>query len=415
MKTVIVGGSAFSTPALFAYLVSQPAADGLSFTLVGRSRERVLAVERAAKLICAGRAIALASCAISAPALENALSGVDLVMVQVRPGGHMARAVDEAFPHKYRLCGDEGLGIGGLRAAWRVWPIVRGLLDRVSAACPNALVVMLTAPLSLITRMAHSCFPSMDLVGVCELPWAALHRLARRAGVNPEAVDFDYTGVNHLGWFHRIEAASRDLVGEYSVLPALQDSFPSGDLVQSLSAIPTSYLRLHYDPQKALADQERQERSRGEQLQELGERAMAVYGRGTRQQIIDSLGLRPAPWYADVVGPLILARHTGRSSIPLFLTVRNDGHDPAFLDDDVLEIPHRIEERKLVRQKGKVPPPANIHGTLMKFVQFERVAAEAIRRRDRCQLEEALGLHPWIKDTTMLPAMIADVTENNVA
>jgi alpha-galactosidase/6-phospho-beta-glucosidase family protein len=51
----------------------------------------------------------------------------------------------------------------------------------------------------------------------------------------------------------------------------------------------------------------------------------------------------------------------------------------------------------------------------MKFVQFERVAAEAIRRRDRCQLGEALGLHPWIKDTTMLPAMIADVTENNMA
>jgi 6-phospho-beta-glucosidase len=415
MKTVIVGGSAFSTPALFAYLACQPGSDGLNVTLVGRSQERVLAVERAAKLICEGRPISVTSSTMSAELLVNALNGAGLVLVQVRPGGHIERAMDEVFPRRYQLCGDEGLGIGGLRAAWRVWPTVQQLLNVVTEVCPNALVALLTAPLSLVVRMAHSCFPGMDVVGVCELPWATLKTLAHKAGVNPEEIDFDYVGVNHLGWFYRIKSGSRDLVDEYAARTELRHSFPPALLVRSLSAIPTSYLRLHYFPQETLAENTRQAKSRGEQLHELSERIPAIYQRGTRQQIMASLDLRPAPWYADVVGPLILARYVGRPSIPLFLTVMNSGYNPAFLSDDVLEIPHRYEEKKPVRQPLKVKPPAHIHESLAKFVGFERVAADAIRRRDLHQLGVAMALHPWIKDARMIPAMIRDITENNVA
>ena len=416
MKTVILGGSAFSTPALFAYLACQPGVDGLTVTLVGRSRERVLGVERAAKLICERNAIAVTSSTMSAEMLVNALKGAGLVLVQVRPGGHMERAVDEVFPRRYHLCGDEGLGIGGLRAAWRVWPTVRQLLNVVTEACPDALVVLLTAPLSLVVRLAHYCFPSMDLVGVCELPWTTLKKLSSKAGVNAEELDFDYVGVNHLGWFYRIDSGSRDLVDEYVARTELQDSFPPAVLVRSLSAIPTAYLRLHYFPHETLSEKGRELKSRGEQLQELSERIPAIYQRGTRQQIIASLDLRPAPWYADVVGPLIMARYAGRPScIPLFLTVRNAGYNPAFLSDDVLEIPHRFEEKKPVRQPIKVPPPAHIHETLTKFVRFERVAADAIRRRDLHQLEVAMASHPWIEDTRMIQAMMQDITDNNLA
>ena len=132
MKTVILGGSAFSTPALFEYLACQPGVDGLAVVLVGRSRERLLAVERAAKLICERCAISVASSTMAAEMLVKALNGAGLVLVQVRPGGHTERAVDEVFPLRYQLCGDEGLGIGGLRAAWRVWPTVHQLLDIVT-------------------------------------------------------------------------------------------------------------------------------------------------------------------------------------------------------------------------------------------------------------------------------------------
>lgn len=414
MKTVILGGSAFSTPALFEYLACQPGVDGLAVVLVGRSRERLLAVERAAKLICERCAISVASSTMAAEMLVKALNGAGLVLVQVRPGGHTERAVDEVFPLRYQLCGDEGLGIGGLRAAWRVWPTVHQLLDIVTKVCPNALVVMLTAPLSLIVRMAHSCFPSVDLVGVCELPWATLKRLARNAEVNPEDLDFDYVGVNHLGWFYRIDSSSRNLVDEYAARTELQD-FPPAALVRSLSAIPTSYLRLHYFPSETLAEKRRQAKSRGEQLQELSESIPLIYRSGTRQQIIASLDLRPAPWYADAIGPLIIARHSGRASIPLFLTLRNAGYDPAFLDDDVLEVPHRFQGKKPVRQPIRVQPPAHIHETLTKFVQFERVAAAAIQQRDLHQLKMAMVSHPWIEDTRMIPAMIQDIAENNVA
>ena len=305
MKIIVLGGSAFSTPALFSYLTSQPGVEDLSVRLVGRSRERALAVERAARLICGGRAIDISSSGMSCAELAVALDGADIVFVQVRPGGHMERAIDEVFPHKYGLCGDEGLGISGLRAAWRVWPTLQPLLRAVADKCPGALIVMLTAPLSLITRMAHSCFPRIDLVGVCELPWATLKRISARAGVDPEKLDFDYIGVNHLGWFYRLEAGSRDLLAEYAVHSNIQDAFPSAELVRSLSAIPTSYLRLHYFAQEVLAEQRGQSISRGAQLQELFSRVMNIYQNGKREEVVASLGLRPAPWYVDAIGPLM--------------------------------------------------------------------------------------------------------------
>jgi len=415
MKIIVLGGSAFSTPALFSYLTAQPGVEDLSVTLVGRSRESALAVERAARLICGGCAIDISFSGMSSAELAVALEGADIVFVQVRPGGHIARAIDEVFPHKYGLCGDEGLGISGLRAAWRVWPTLRPLLSAVVDKCPNALIVMLTAPLSLITRMAHSRFPGIDLVGVCELPWATLKKISARAGVNPETLDFDYIGVNHLGWFYRLEAGSRDLLAEYAVHSNIQAPFPSAELVRSVSAIPTSYLRLHYFPQEVLAQQRSQPISRGAQLQELFSRVIAIYQNGSREEVVASLGLRPAPWYADAIGPLIVAQYTGHSSVPLFLSVRNHGHHPAFLVDDVLEIAHQSQGKTLVRRESKTEPPANVYETLTKFVQFEQAAAEANLHRDRRKLAEAIALHPWIEDSSTIPAMIRDITENNVA
>ncbi len=413
MKIAILGGSAFSTPALFSYLCSQPRIEGLRVTLVGRSRESTWAVTRAARLICSRHEIEISSCGMSSAELGVALEGADMVFVQVRPGGHKARAVDEVFPQKYGLCGDEGLGISGVRAAWRIWPALLPLLRAVADNCPGALTVMLTAPLSVITRMAHSCFPEIHLVGACELPWSTLKRISANVGVDPENLDFDYIGVNHLGWFYRLVADSRDLLAEYAVHSNIQKSFPSSELVRSASAIPTSYLRLHYFTEEVLAEQKRQLISRGAQLQELFSQALNIYKNGTREEIVTSLGLRPAPWYTDAIGPLVIAQSSGNSSIPFFLSVRNNGHHPAFLADEVLEIAHYSQGETLVRRVARAQPPAHVCETLRKFVEFERAAAEANLQRNHRKLSEAIALHPWIKDCSAIPAMMQDITENN--
>lgn len=414
MNVVILGGSAFSTPVLFRYLNSQPGVDGLSVTLLGRSPKRIESVQRAARLLSDSSLVSISASALSAQALSKALPSADLVLIQVRPGGHSARAMDEVFPHKYRLCGDEGLGVSGLRAAWRIWPIVKSLLGSVLEFCPDALVVMMTAPLSLMVRMAKRSFPALNVIGICELPWVTFKEITRKVGSVAHEADFDYLGVNHLGWFYRMRSGSLDLVTRFASRQN-GDSFPGKALVCSCKAVPTPYLRMHYETEEVLQEQRTMSKPRGTLLEEIGDKIINTYASGTREEIIASLELRPAPWYAEAVGPLIVARCTGEKSIPLFLCDRNNGYDPSFRDDDILEIPHCCQEDMFIRQNPKTKAGVHLQRTLLAFIEFERIAAEAICQQDSHLLAHAVIAHPWVHESAMIPAIVHEITENNVA
>src|SRR4051812_811323 len=91
--------------------------------------------------------------------LAGALAGSHAVLIQIRPGGYAGRQFDETFPLSRGVPGDEGLGPGGLSAAWRGWPVIREVLACVRAVAPNACTILLTSPGSLLIRLAAGEFP----------------------------------------------------------------------------------------------------------------------------------------------------------------------------------------------------------------------------------------------------------------
>lgn len=413
MKIVIVGGSAFSTPALFRYLKSQTGANHFQVILAGRSRERTLAVERAVGFICEARPIPVTSTGMSLQELTAAFREADLVLLQIRPGGLAARAIDEKFPNRYGLCGDEGLGCSGLRSGWRAWPSVRSILNVIVDVCPCAAVILMTAPLGILTRAAKSCFPAIKLLPICELPWTTLKKIAAKAGVIPDEIKFDYAGINHLGWFHRLEAGSRNLLAEFAAEQDSNGPFPSGELVLDCSAFPTSYLRLHYYPQEVLEEQRCQSTTRGASLQDLSAEAFIAYRNGQCEEITASLKLRSTPWYDEAVGPMITALCTGQSASPFFLSVPNNGYDPQLRDDDLLEIAHDFRNGSFERRPPAAKVPFQVHDVLVKFIEYERLATEAVLDRDQSKVARALLAHPWIKDYRVVPALSREITEKN--
>jgi 6-phospho-beta-glucosidase len=124
----------------------------LELWLVGRSLDRLEGVKRAGKLLGCEAHVHCAT--IHSRGLLRALDGADVVLLQARYGGYRAREYDETFPHRYGMCGDEGLGLGGLAGAWRTWPHMSSLLDDVLAHSPRALVVLMTAPISISSYIA---------------------------------------------------------------------------------------------------------------------------------------------------------------------------------------------------------------------------------------------------------------------
>jgi len=410
MKVAVIGGSAFSTPGLILFLNSNKGSGRMEVVLSSRSMRRLEAVKRASMLARTGD-IQIEVEDIRQETWPRILDGADCVLIQIRVGGYEGRRFDESFSHKYGVCGDEGLGPGGLSAGWRTWPVIADLLEAIVTFSPQALVILMTSPLGLLVRASHT-FGPLNLVGICELPWTTLQDLIRQAGLQNRSLDADYLGVNHLGWFFNFRSGSDCLSNEIA-RSTHEGSFPTGSFLRALGCYPTRYLRMHYEREKVFGEQVSQQTSRAEILAKLQDRAYSAYSAGSEADVADILKTRPAPWYPQAIGPLILALDGKSTAIPFFLSVRNGSFTDLLEPDDVLECRYDWLAGKLVRPQLSGAPPQHLAETLFSFVLFERVATKAIMTRSVPLLIEALSLHPWTKGHPQIRAIANDIVSYN--
>jgi 6-phospho-beta-glucosidase len=384
MKVAILGASSQSTPALFRSLGGNPLSTGIQFSLVARSIERLRPIIRAIGQV--GNERFLIQCHdFSESSLEIAVIGADVVLIQIRFGGLTGREFDETFPLRFGACGDEGLGPGGLSAAWRSWLALDKLLGLIERVNRDTMVLLLTSPVSLLVRLAANAWPALRVVGVCELPWTTLRNAT---GSETEVAAYDYIGINHLGWIYCL-----------------------GDLEEP---VPLKYLRLHYERERVIREQHSQLVSRAEQLRRLADAAMQAYLSGTRAEIAAVIASRPAPWYSDSIAPLILSLTEHASRFHFFLSVQNDHWSPGFRPDDILEIPFLWSGGELIRKRRVKCPPGEIVETLQSFVRYERLAALAIVSRDVRLMESALRAHPWISGAEQAKGLAEAIVSQSV-
>jgi 6-phospho-beta-glucosidase len=411
MRIAIIGGSAHSTPALFRYFSNRKQLLSMEVRLVGRTHAHLAAVQHAVKTLTWRTPIPVLAFGMSASEIAFSLENIDLVLIQVRYGGFEGRGFDETFSLRYGYCGDEGLGPGGLSAAWRSWPHFRSLLRLIRDVAGSAYVILLSSPLSLLVRLASREFPDLNVFGICELPWTTLQEICRSMGFSALDVAFDYMGVNHIGWFFRLVSQGRDLVSEYaSCSSSSEGGFPSAELIRACSGIPTKYLRMHYRPDDVLKEQKHQLVSRAAVLQQMAARSRAAYLSGDEPAIIAALERRRAPWYEHAVGPLLEALSGVEIEIPFFLSRSNGGIEPEWKDDDVLEIAHTVHERRLRPRAARSPVPKAVGNAIGAYVEYERLAAEAILRRNADGLSRSLKAHPWMIQSSVIPDLVREIT-----
>jgi 6-phospho-beta-glucosidase len=289
--------------------------------------------------------------------------------------------------------------------------VIADLLEAIVTFCPQAFVILMTSPLSLLVRASHR-FAPLNLVGICELPWTTLQGLIRQVGLQNGNLDADYLGTNHLGWFFNFRSGS-DCRSDEVASSIHEDSFPSGSFLRELGCFPTRYLRMHYEREKVFSEQVSQHTSRAEILAELQNRAYRTYATGSEVDIEETLKTRPAPWYPHAIGPLICAMDGTSTAIPFFLSVRNGSFTDLLEPDDVVECRHSWAGKELQRIPLSAVPPEHLAETLLPFVLFERVAAEAIMTRSLPLLIEALNLHPWTRGHPKIRAIANDIVSYN--
>ena len=279
MKVAVVGGGSTYTPELIEGLAvrdDRVRIDDLVLLDIDPDRAEIvggMARRQLARLGWAGRL------QISG-VLEASLDGADFVIVQLRVGGQAARFVDETLPPRFGTIGQETTGAGGFAKALRTVPVVLDIAEKADRlAAPGHWIVDFTNPVGIVSQALLD--DGHRAIGLCNVAIGFQRRFAARFGVEPERVELEHVGLNHLTWIRavRVDGVDRlpELLDEDGDAIAEDVGVPP-EFVRSLRAIPSYYLRYYYLFETVLADQRRDgHATRAEEVAKIERELLAMY------------------------------------------------------------------------------------------------------------------------------------------
>ncbi len=159
-----------------------------------------------------------------AETLEEALTGIDFVMISVLPKGFKEMGSDVHAPEKYGIYQSVGdsAGPGGIIRALRTIPIFVGFAKAIEKYCPNAWVINYTNPMSLCVKSLYEGFPGIKAFGCCHEVFGTqkvlvsiLERELGITGVKREDININVLGINHFTWLDYASYEGLDLMPVY--------------------------------------------------------------------------------------------------------------------------------------------------------------------------------------------------------
>jgi len=327
--------------------------------------------------------------------LDRAVDGADFVLIQIRVGGQAARLSDETVPLACGCIGQETTGAGGLGKALRTVPVVLGIADRVrERAADGAWIVDFTNPVGIVTRALLDA--GHHAVGLCNVAINFQRKIAGLLEVEPERVIVDQVGLNHLSWVRFVHVDGQDVLPE--LLAGHGDDFAQEvglprRLLDELGVIPSYYLHYFYAHDQVLAEQ-LDGVPRAATVAEIERELLQMYRDPNLVEKPALLERRGGAFYSEAAIGLVgsIAGDTGDVHV---VDVRNDGTIEGLADDDVVEVPARVNG------KGAIPlpqPPVapELLGLMQHVSAYERLAARAAVTGDRALVHKALLTHPLI-------------------
>jgi len=143
---------------------------------------------------------------------RKALDGADYVICVARVGGLEAFAKDIEIPLKYGVdqCVGDTLCAGGIFYAQRTIPVLLGIARDMREVCPDALLINHTNPMAMNSWAVYR-EGGVRYVGLCHGVAGGARLIARAYGIPVEELDFICAGINHQGWYIKLNHKGRDL------------------------------------------------------------------------------------------------------------------------------------------------------------------------------------------------------------
>ena len=417
VKLAVVGGGSTYTPELIEGIAKRSdrlAVDEL--VLLDTDPERLeivggLAGRMLARLEWPGRLVRTGD-------TDAAIDGADFVLIQLRVGGQAARLVDETLPPRFGTIGQETTGAGGFAKALRTVPVVLDIAERTAKrAAKGAWIVDFTNPVGIVTQALLD--DGHRAIGLCNVAIGFQRRFAARFGVEPERVELEHVGLNHLSWERAVRVDGVDRLPE--ILEADADRIAAdvgspAELVRLTRSIPSYYLKYYYAFDHVLRDQLDGGESRASQVIDIEGELLDMYRNPNLDEKPKLLERRGGAFYSEAAAQLIASLHDGRGDVQVVDVLNGDGRGgralPDLPDAAVVEVPARI-----TRDGAEVLPQAALEPGMRGLVQavkaYEELAIAAARSGDRDLALAALMANPLVARYSIARPLLDALLEAN--
>jgi 6-phospho-beta-glucosidase len=345
---------------------------------------------------------------------EAAIEGADFVVVQLRVGQQAARLLDETIPPRFGTIGQETTGPGGFEKALRTVPVVLELAELTAErAAPGAWFVDFTNPTGLVTQALIDA--GHRALGLCNVAINFQRRFATRFGVEPHRVQLEHVGLNHRPWERAVFVDGVDRLPELletdlADLSAEVDM--PAELISLLRSVPSYYLRYYYFTGDVLEEQ-KHHRTRAEEVMEIEAGLLEMYRDPNLAEKPELLERRGGAYYSEAAAQLITSLHDGTGDVQV-VNVRNDGAIANLADDDVVEIPARID-REGAHPLDLAPLAPEMLGLVQAVKAYERLTIAAAITGDRELALKALMANPLVPDYPTARPLLDALLEANAA
>jgi 6-phospho-beta-glucosidase len=416
LKICVIGGGSTYTPELIEGFIEKQAELGLdTVTLMDTDQDRLRVVggfsERMIR--AAGSPLKL----VLSTERTQALEGADYVISQIRVGGNAQRVIDEKTPMPYGIVGQETTGPGGFAKALRTIPVILSVAADMEKLCAQAWLINFTNPSGLITEalVKHS---NVRVIGLCNLPINMIHQVAGYLGVPPGRISLDYVGLNHLSWMRGAYLDGQE-VTEVVLAKAIEEANQaaeghspfSPELIRMLGMLPCYYLRYYYHHDQVLEEQRSADKTRGEQVQEIEEKLLAMYADPQLVTKPEELEKRGGALYSTAAVSLIAAIVGNKNEVHI-VNCRNRGALADLPEGAVVEVPC------LVGAAGPIPLtvghlPVLARGLVHSVKAYEELTIEAAVTGDRRTGLQALVTHPLVPSFRVAKALFNSILQAN--
>ena len=332
--------------------------------------------------------------------LDEALTGADFVLAQIRVGKLPARILDERIPLKYDLIGQETNGIGGFFKGMRTIPEILKIAKRMEVLCPDAWIINFSNPSGMIAEAVLNN-TKIKMLGLCNVPLNMIDSVKKRLGL--KEADVEYVGLNHLTWITSIVADGKDYlqtaINEGINSEAMKNIPSSGftpELIKTVGAIPSSYLEYYYYKDSKLENAKNAEKCRGEVCLEIEENLLEIYANSEVHTKPELLNKRGGSRYSEVAINLVDSIYNDKNDVQV-VNCQNNGAIDFMADTDVIEIAARIGKDGATPIKAKFQNE-HIKEYMLMMKAYEKHSVNAALTGDRDEAMRALMINPLVWD-----------------